>query len=161
MNIFILDLNVTRNAQMHCDKHVSKMILETAQIMCSALTLARVSHNGYKPTHIHHPCVTWARNLRHFLYLRDLGRALSKEYTHRYGREHKSLAVINGLPIPEMTVVRPKYFALAMPTEYHMYTKHGDQYDIDPVKSYRAYYKSKQDKFDMRWTNRDVPKWFN
>jgi hypothetical protein len=37
MNIFVLDRNVRKCAQYHCDQHVSKMILESAQIMCTAL----------------------------------------------------------------------------------------------------------------------------
>ena len=30
----------------------------------------------------------------------------------------------------------------------------------DPVKSYRMYYKTKQSRFKMAWTKRDVPEWF-
>lgn len=161
MNIFILDYNIDKCAQAHCDRHMSKMILETAQILCSALTIAGAPHNGYKPTHIHHPCVTWATNLRNWVYLRNLGRALGKEYTYRYGKEHKSIGVINRLPIPEMTVARPKVFALAMPIEYHMYKMVGDCLELDYVKSYRNFYKSKQDRFKMVWSKRDVPSWFN
>ena len=36
MNIFFLSWNPETCAQMHCDKHVVKMILETAQILCTA-----------------------------------------------------------------------------------------------------------------------------
>ena len=35
MNIFFLDENPTLSAQYHVDKHVVKMILETAQLLCS------------------------------------------------------------------------------------------------------------------------------
>ena len=35
MNIFFLDWNVDKCAKDHCDKHVVKMILETAQLLCS------------------------------------------------------------------------------------------------------------------------------
>ena len=34
MNIFVLDENPQIAAQMHNDKHVVKMILETAQLLC-------------------------------------------------------------------------------------------------------------------------------
>lgn len=161
MNIFILDTDVKKCARYHCDKHVVKMILETAQILSSALTMMGVKHNGYACTHVHHPCTRWARDLRNWVYLRHLGRALGEEYTHRYGKTHKSIGVINGLPIPEMTVAKPKNFALAMPVEYHQYYVEFGDLVIDPVKSYREYYKSKQDKFDMVWTKRKVPSWFN
>ena len=36
MNIFYLDRSVYRPAEMHCDKHVVKMILETAQMLSTA-----------------------------------------------------------------------------------------------------------------------------
>ena len=36
MNIFYLDENPWVNAEMHCDKHCVKMILETAQMLCTA-----------------------------------------------------------------------------------------------------------------------------
>jgi hypothetical protein len=162
MNIFILDLDVHKNATYYCDRHISKMILETAQILSSALTLLGVNHNGYACTHVHHPCVTWARDLRNWVYLRSLGRALGEEYTHRYGKVHKSIGVINGLPIPEeMTVAQPRNYVLAMPLQYHQYLLTDDDLVLDPVASYRAYYKSKQDKFKMTWTKRRVPFWFN
>lgn len=161
MNIFILDYNVNECARYHCDKHVIKMILETAQILSSALHLLGVNHNGYACTHVHHPCTRWARDLRNWVYLRSLGRALGEEYTHRYGKTHKSIGIINGLPIPEMTVARPTTFALAMPVEYHQYVFDDFDLVLDPVLSYRAYYKSKQDKFKMTWTKRKVPFWFN
>jgi hypothetical protein len=30
----------------------------------------------------------------------------------------------------------------------------------DPVKAYQAFYQTKQDRFKMVWTKRDVPSWF-
>ncbi|SER70381.1 hypothetical protein SAMN05421690_10568 [Nitrosomonas sp. Nm51] len=37
MNIFVLDLDIKKCAQYDCDQHVSKMILESAQLLCTAL----------------------------------------------------------------------------------------------------------------------------
>ncbi len=165
MNIFLLDHDLDTCARYHCDKHVVKMTLETAQILCSALHLLGVPHNGYKPSHIHHPCVVWATRLPHFIWLRRFGRALSAEYTRRFQREHKSLQVINALPIPEMTVASPKYWALAMPPQYILYDYIdfgiGKALDFIPdyVESYRSYYRSKLGTFDMKYTNTEVPSW--
>jgi len=162
MNIFILDLDVDKCAEYHCDKHSVKMILETAQILSTALHSLGVPNNGYKPTHINHPCCVWARDLNNWVYLRSLGFALGREYERRYGRIHKSIEVISSLPIPiEMTVAPPKRFALAMPVMYHEYKKVSKHtYELDAVKSYRAYYQSKQSLFSMRWTGRNMPSWF-
>ena len=161
MNIFILDLDVDKCAEYHCDKHIVKMIIETAQILSTALHSLGVPHNGYKPTHSNHPCCVWARDLNNWLYLRQLGFALGREYERRYGRVHKSIGVISSLPIPlEMTVAPPKRFALAMPVTYHQYKKVRGAFEIDPVASYRAYYQSKQQSFSMTWKTREVPVWF-
>ena len=36
MNIFVLDENPVIAAKMACDKHIVKMILESAQMLCTA-----------------------------------------------------------------------------------------------------------------------------
>jgi hypothetical protein len=38
MNIFALDSDPCKAARMMCDKHIPKMIVETAQMMASALS---------------------------------------------------------------------------------------------------------------------------
>ena len=41
MNIFVLDTDPVLAAQMHCDKHVPKMVVEAAQMMASALGVCK------------------------------------------------------------------------------------------------------------------------
>jgi hypothetical protein len=36
MNIFILDRDLVKSAQAHVDRHIVKMPLETAQLLCTA-----------------------------------------------------------------------------------------------------------------------------
>ena len=90
MNIFVLSEDPVQAAQWQCDKHVVKMIIESAQMLSSAV----VRHGGeciYKPTHKHHPCTIWAGDshenwswlYRHFV-------ALSLEYEARYKKQHLS-----------------------------------------------------------------------
>lgn len=160
MNIFILDYDVTKCARMHCDKHIVKMVLETAQILSTSLHSLGVSHRGYASTHVNHPCCVWARDLRHWVWLRSLGRALAAEYTIRYGKTHKSLAVINSLPIPEVTVADPKDWAIAVPAMFHIYKQDGpDTFCIDALETYRMFYRSKAERFPLVYTNRDTPAW--
>lgn len=74
---------------MQCDKHVVKMILESAQIMST------VANGPYKPTHVNHPCVVWARaNRTNYNWLAMHALALCEEYTLRYGKVHKCEPVI-------------------------------------------------------------------
>ena len=97
MNIFVLDANPKKCAEYHCDKHVVKMILETAQLLCGAhhMTMSTTDQIPYKLSHKNHPCAIWVReSLSNYLYLCELGLELCKEYTYRYGKRHKSQDVI-------------------------------------------------------------------
>ena len=95
MNIFILDANPEAAAAMACDKHVVKMILETAQMLC---TVARdMGYEGapYRSTHKNHPCTVWAaKTSSNWSWLLRHGFALCDEYTKRYGKNHKSSVLL-------------------------------------------------------------------
>lgn len=63
MNIFILSDSIQESAAYHCDQHIHKMILESAQILSTAIHLSNldIPHYAlYKPTHPKHPCTKWA-----------------------------------------------------------------------------------------------------
>ena len=155
MNIFFLDENPTLSAQYHVDKHVVKMILETAQLLCGVhhVTAHDSAHVPYKLSHKNHPCSIWCReSLSNYLYLCELGLELSKEYTYRYGKRHKSQEVIewcliNKPNIPDIEFTDP---AKAMP----------DEFKVDSVvESYRLYYITHKQGFS-KWKKRDTPDWF-
>lgn len=155
MNIFFLDEDPTMSAQYHVDKHVVKMILETAQLLCGVhhATALDNTYVPYKLSHKNHPCSIWARtSLSNYLYLCELGLELCKEYTYRYGKRHKSQDVIewcliNKPNVPDVEFTEP---AKAMPDEY----KVGDV-----VQSYRNYYMGAKSGF-ATWKNRQKPFWF-
>lgn len=153
MNIFFLHMIPSICAIYHLDKHVVKMILETAQLLCSAHHLSDSNFEPpYKLTHKNHPCAIWTRtSLDNYKWLVELGKELCKEYTYRYGKIHKCQTVIEQLdnnlpPIPEIGFTTP---ALAMPNEYK-----GD----DAVESYRAYYLFEKSHI-LFWKKRDTPHW--
>lgn len=156
MNIFVLDINPIYAARYHCDKHVVKMVLETAQIMCSAIHNVSdgMIKTPYRPTHKNHPCVQWAQvSPQNFDWLYRLGIALGDEYTHRYGKVHKSVSVIQWCKENQVTnlLYGLTPFAQAMPEEYR---------DRDPVKAYRDYYcKDKLLNIKCTWTKRNIPEW--
>ena len=156
MNIFVLDWDVKKCAQYHNDKHVVKMILETAQLLCGVHHMThQVTHQvPYKLSHKNHPCSIWAReSLTNYLWLCELGLELSKEYTYRYGKRHKSQDVIewcivNKPQIPDKGFTEP---AKAMPEQYKVKSV---------VESYRNYYNGEKVSFS-KWKNRKIPNWFN
>lgn len=147
MNVFVLDLDPSRAAEALCNKHVVKMCLETAQILCT------VMGGKYKPTHTRHPCVRWAGASRDNAdWLVQHGLAIGAEYTYRYGKRHRSVDVIEDcasrlLQIPAGSLTQ---FALAMPEEFHT---------NDAVRSYRTYYQTKR-RF-AAWTRRSIPDWWD
>lgn len=155
MNIFILDEDLKENAKYYCDQHLVKMILETAQILCTVVTL-----NGgeapYKPTHPNHPCTRWVmRNGHHWDFLILLVTALNDEYKKRFNKvkNHKSYDVICNL-------VKPKYTINYPIKEYVSVTKKVENLPLrETVMAYRKFYKEKSLKFNMRWTGRKEPYW--
>lgn len=158
MNIFALSDQPRTAARFHCDKHVVKMPLETAQLLCTAhriLDGADAQAELYKATHVNHPCAIWVRaSMGNYIWTYMLFDALGKEYQHRYGKTHKSWRDLRG-PLAKVPENIPQNgrtpFALAMPECY----RHAD-----PVEAYRAYYR--QDKAHLHaWRNRDVPEWLN
>lgn len=152
MNIFILDIDPTVAATMQCDKHVVKMIVESAQMLCSAFDGGVAP---YKRTHYNHPCSVWVRKSEaNFNWLIEHSLALCDEYTFRYGKKHKSLSVIewcrqsiNLITFPNKDLTP---FPQAMPDEFK-----GN----DPVAAYRQFYSHSKRPF-AKWTKRSPPEWW-
>tara|TARA_B100000780_G_scaffold195638_1_gene138051 strand:+ start:5989 stop:6543 length:555 start_codon:yes stop_codon:yes gene_type:complete len=181
MNIFILDNDPVKAAQLQCDKHVVKMIVESAQMLSTVHRMVdgfmerRPSKSGsmiqcfnltderedilYKACHFNHPSTVWTRensenydwHYKHFV-------ALCDEYTYRYGKVHmtdtKLRHILRHSPknIPHTTEKTP--FKLAMGSNPECISE-------DAVASYQKFYKTKQDRFKMVWTKRQQPEWFN
>ena len=158
MNIFILDTNPTIAAQMQCDKHINKMIQESAQM----LVTAHVAIAGFKPlgacepTHPNHPCCVWVREstanykwlYQHFCALLDEWSWRSRgRKSHDYERMRRMLS-----STPPMARDAQTPFVVTMPDKYKCKS---------PVKSYRKYYKfEKQPNIKpFRYTRRDRPLW--
>lgn len=152
MNIFVLDTDPKIAASYHCDKHVLKMILESAQMLCTALHLFDVPNVPYRKTHENHPCSVWARSTRdNYLWLCSLGLALCEEYTERYGKTHKTQAVIEWclahshcIPAGDKTP-HPQ----CMPDKY---------VQTNVVSAYRAYYK--EEKVSIAKWRIKTPSWW-
>lgn len=148
MNIFFLDSSHRLAAQYQCDKHVVKMALESAQLLCCAFPQELVP---YKHTHINHPCAIWARSsVANYMWLYHHALALCKEYSYRFGKEHACEAVIKKLPKFKHNRKEFTKPALAMPDEFKK---------DSVVKSYREYYKYKAKTIDFRFTKRNIPEW--
>ncbi|WP_107850888.1 pyrimidine dimer DNA glycosylase/endonuclease V [Oceanimonas marisflavi] len=152
MNIFILDNDIERCAEYHCDQHVVKMILESVQILCTALN-KKGFDTPYKPTHIKHPSVLWVEeSYDNFQWLAQLAHALNAEYRYRYRKEqdHRSMPVLAQIQQFEYPSIGLTEFAQAMPEQYKV--------PGDAVQAYRNFYLGEKLKF-ARWTRRSIPHW--
>ena len=103
MNIFYLDRDPVIAAQMMCDKHCVKMILESAQMLSTAHRVCdgdkyADQYGLYKMAHKNHPSTKWVRSGGlNYLWLYKHMRGLMQEYTYRYGKIHASERLNMGL----------------------------------------------------------------
>lgn len=165
MNLFILSLLQWEIAQSMMDKHVSKILLEAVQMLCTAKRVLDPDDNIeglYKMAHKNHPVTIWCRKSKaNFLWTLDLVEELHKEWRFRYGHPeskiHKSYLV--AMMLRENIPSDDKFeeegltpFALAMPEEYKT---------DDPVESYRNYYMSEEKQKIATWKKkREKPDWY-
>ena len=148
----------------HTDRHVVKMTLECAQILCSAHWLCdkEIGEGWYQPTHLYHPVVQWtAEKSIHYRIVYQQFKLLALEYTYRYGREHKSWYKLGG-QLEELPINIPQEdladsFVMAMPRQYRPDLTDRASLSV-AVAAYRRYYRGEKQGL-FKWTNRKPPLW--
>lgn len=160
MNIFATKSEPKLVAQDHCDRHLVKMVVETAQMLSCAHWILDNKLVGYKPTHWNHPCSSWLReSSENYQWAYSLLDALCAEYTVRYLKPHKTESLLSVLkkapkntPTGELTP-----WAQAMPEEFQR---------PDAFEAYRLYLAGKYEEWMTRtkplnvcWTSRNIPDW--
>lgn len=175
MNIFFLDRDPKICAQMHCDKHVVKMIIEYAQLLSTAhrildgdsyldsssgRKIQRWKLNDprenvlYKASHINHPSAVWTRQSKeNYSWLVDMWRHLLNEYTYRYGKKHKTEELLFALSRTPKNILDISW--IDPPPAMPEYCKIKD----DSIISYRNYYIQEKKSF-AKWTKRNIPEWY-
>ena len=182
MNIFYLDKDPIVAARMSCDKHVCKMIIESAQMLSTAHRIldgeeyTDKTKNGrkikrwrlknsneeaviYKASHIKHPSTVWvmqsAYNYR-WLYLHML--ELNEEFKKRYNHTQDHMTIRK---LKDILNHPPKNISLgqigtdptpAMPDECKI--------PGDVVGSYRKYYIMKKKEFATWKSPAKIPDWY-
>tara|TARA_B100001778_G_C18561433_1_gene617952 strand:+ start:913 stop:1491 length:579 start_codon:yes stop_codon:yes gene_type:complete len=166
MNIFVIGDNAdpSLSATMMCDKHIPKMVVESAQMLASAL----IRHGAtpeempltkkktpYKGGYPHHPCTVWTGDTRaNFNWLVSHGIALCREYSQRFGGKVHSCqdpimhmkSMLTKIPDGDLTP-----FAQAMPDEFK---------SDDIVSSYRAFYIDDKASFAKWERGTPAPYWW-
>jgi len=167
MNLFILSLNFAECAEFMFDKHVSKILLEAVQMLCTAVQIVDPENDVfskiklYKIAHKNHPVTIWMRtSLNNFIWTLDLVEAMHNEWKYRYDhppdKMHKSYIVAKYLR--EFAPMADKFsqkgltpFALAMPIECKC---------DDAIEAYRKYYQTPDKQKIASWKKREKPDWY-
>lgn len=165
MNIFFVDRDPRIAASCLVDKHVVKMIVESAQLLSTAhrvldgderLKLYDSRESVlYKVTHRNHPSAIWTRtSIENYLWLVEHQFALLDEYTHRYGKKHKTGELMYLLQSPPHGLRNYEFTEppCAMPEEFII--------SGDSVMNYRQYYRIGKASLHS-WKNRSKPSWID
>lgn len=170
MNLFYVNKDPIVAASELPDKLVIKMVLETAQLLCTAhheLDGESVNPDWqlYKPTHANHPCAIWVRGTSSnysWTYQHFVG--LASEYQLRYGRQHFTYKKLGAhLACLPLNIQKPhdagsfQLPAVCMPDEFKI--------DGSIVASYQNYLANGKEytKYGDGWGRRDAgrPDWAN
>lgn len=160
MNIFYLEEDPQKCAQAYYDRHVVKMIVETAQMLSTAhrvIDKDSLSNEYnlilYKKTHENHPSSRWVRYSReNYVWAYRLLVFLCQEYTYRYGKKHATERLLPILCYAPEGLKSSKFTAppSVMPVEY--------QISDNSIVNYRNYYIN--GKYALqKYTKREFPSW--
>ncbi len=157
MNIFVLSNDPIKSAQMLCDKHICKMIVESCQLLCNVFytNCDIFTFNikiPYKFTHKNHPCTKWIRISReNFEWLLKHLYGLLKQYKLRYNKIHKCQEIFNWILNNRHYLVFDYIgltnFVKCMPEKYK---------EKSAIKSYKNYYLGEKLKF-AKWKLKNKP----
>lgn len=165
MNIFYLHPDPQKCAEMHLDKHCVKMILEYSQLLSTAHRVLDGKDNIlpdnreqflYRATHVNHPSARWARMCyENYDWLVRLLECLHAEYTHRYGKVHKSESMLDFITAPPDNIPFNESFTEPIPA-----MPDDCKIDDNSIASYRKYYQLYKSHI-ARWTSRPIPHWYH
>lgn len=179
MNIFYISDDPIQAAKWQVDKHVIKMPLETAQMLCTAHRIidgseyTELSKNNrrikrwrlpnkfhdtifYKATHVNHPSCAWIRQSdEHYRWAYEHFIALSNEYAQRYGKAHKSWEVLADYLHGKPANIQSNGFC---PPPTAINEQYADcLVKNDTIQSYRNYYNTA--KKDLHQWKQNKPTW--
>jgi len=158
MNIFFLDRDPYKAALALCDKHVPKMLLESAQMLSTAVqaNAKKKFDDLYKPAYPKHPMTIWVGfNRDCFRWALENAVYINHQYEQRFNKGHKSFRVIetiyNNNYIDDISNGFFKEPPQCMPDEYK---------DKDYITAYRKYYQGAKAYFAKWEKGVFAPEWW-
>jgi hypothetical protein len=182
MNIFVLDENPRIAAEMHCDKHVCKMIIEHTQMLAASyyhtLGISRKkeiaenqeivnklfegfprkhpdgSDHPYAISHVNHPCTVWTRaSIENWNWLLECTKELCAQFKLRYKNEHSIKAILNW-----MESKKPNLPSTGLTQFATALPECYKSYSV--IEAYKRYYAYKTSYMKVEWRHSDTPEWF-
>lgn len=143
MNIFFLDKSPIVSAKAMTNKHVVKMILETAQLLSTAHHVLddEFSHDHlYKKTHVNHPSSVWVRESNeNYAWAYEHFIALCDEYTQRYNKTHAT-----EIKLKSVLATPPQNIPYKKMTPIKLAITNKAWHRKNPFESYRIYYENEK-----------------
>jgi hypothetical protein len=160
MNLFLPSPSINTSVQSLDDKRVNKMILETAQLLSTAIHIIDPNHDLtiYKMTHKNHPVSVWVRSSKdNFIFVINYFKAISDEYTFRTAKVHKSFSLY---PV-FIEFITSNYEFLELPTGVTPFANCTEFKEDEVHTAYKKTLVAKwvKDKLTPKWSNRNKPKW--
>lgn len=182
MNIFVLHENPVIAAQMHCDKHIPKMIIEHTQMLAATyyhtIGISRkkeISENQdivnalfegfprknsdghvhpYGISHVNHPCTVWTRESRaNWIWLLECTKELCNEFERRWKHKHSISKILDWME--QRIPFIPDIPITAFAQAMPICFKH-----IDAETAYRQYYAMKTGYMKIEWKYSQSPEWW-
>ncbi len=159
MQLFVLDYDPQRAAQMLCDVHLRKMCLETAQILSAAAVNLHLALPEIlpKPYNRHHPAVKMLALPSMLQWTLQYNRFLHGEYFFRFGKSHVYSYLIN--IYAELLSPYAAADNTALKTLCGVFKDFTPQ-SSDIVEAYREYYLFKKTQMrSWHYSRRQEPVW--
>jgi hypothetical protein len=141
VNIFVLDPDPQKAALAHCDEHLHKMILESAQMLSTAahIHFPHLAPYIYAPAYQTHPCTVWTcANFNHMVWLCSLADTLECLRESKGCNRHSSMDVIKAI-----YDCLPGYAPVVQEFAEAMYPHIKIRQDLSTVQKYQLYYRKK------------------
>lgn len=154
MNIFVTSPSPVECAYNLDTKRVNKMIIETAQLLSTAVRVHGYEGDDvYKISHLNHPCSKWTREtIQNYLWTLNHGLALCSAYWNTSGKIHATEKVMTRCASNELYHLIPD----GELTPFVDCTEFKHRTDLNIHERYRLY-------MLLKWSERDKrePKWFS
>lgn len=147
MNIFVLSPNPVEAAHFHCDQHLHKMILESAQMLSTAAhcNFPKLKRHIYKPAYENHPCTIWtSQSVANMVWLCSLANSLDNIRQASGSNRHAAMDVIQAInDYLSYEILEAEYNSVCTPFAEAMYPHIKCRTDLTTVQKYRLYYQKK------------------